>query len=140
MKSPRGSVTNASAVELTGITITDSRLTSAPRKSVSPAIYDRVGQVLRYRYLVTNIGNATLSHILVKDSLRGPPAIRCPRTTLVPTESETCTAAYRITSADISAMFVRNRAVAQGNPPGPHVPVLSPPAIAIAREEVPVTG
>jgi uncharacterized repeat protein (TIGR01451 family) len=112
----------------------------ALRKSVSPASYDRVGQVLHYTYLVTNIGNATLSHILVKDSLRGLPAIRCPRTMLAPAESGTCTATYRITSADISAMFVRNRAVAQGNPPGSRVPVLSPRAIAIARGQIPVTG
>lgn len=51
------------------------------RKWVSPRAYSRAGQLLHFRYEVTNTGNVTLSHVRVDDSMPGLSAVRCTRTT-----------------------------------------------------------
>jgi uncharacterized repeat protein (TIGR01451 family) len=110
------------------------------RKSATPAFFDRPGQVVRYSYRVTNTGNVTLSHVAVRDGLRGLSAVSCPRATLAARAAETCTATYRITSADLKAGFVRNRAVAKGYPPRWRRPVISPASAVTIFGRVPVTG
>ncbi|MEV5570544.1 hypothetical protein AB0L06_10860 [Spirillospora sp. NPDC052269] len=109
-------------------------------KTVRPRTFSRVGQTLRYSYRVTNAGAVTLDHVRVEDELRGLSAVRCPKRTLAPSESMTCTATYRVRAGDLRAKAVRNRAIAQGTPPGTRVPVASRPAGAVAYAQVPVTG
>lgn len=108
-------------------------------KTASPGVFRALGQLIRFSFRVTNTGQVTLSHIAISDTLRGLSAIRCPSRTLRPGKSETCTATYRITRADIRAGSVTNHAVAHGTTPhGSRV--ASGRAAVIVHEEVPVTG
>jgi hypothetical protein len=54
--------------------------------------------------------------------LPGLSAVTCPSTTLAPGASETCTATYVTTAAEVDAGSVTNTATAQGDPPGVHHP------------------
>ncbi|MEV4258323.1 hypothetical protein AB0J52_34650, partial [Spirillospora sp. NPDC049652] len=110
------------------------------RKSVRPKTFSHVGQVLRFSYRVTNTGSVTLRNVRVDDALRGLSAVSCPKRTLAPRESMTCTATYRVRARDLRARAVRNRAVAEGTPPGSRVPLVSRPARTTAYGHVPVTG
>ena len=55
----------------------------------APGLSVSVGSTLTFTYLVTNTGNVTDSRISVTDNVLGP--IACPKDTLAPGESETCT-------------------------------------------------
>ena len=86
----------------------------------------------------------TLTSVQVNDTdMPGLSAITCPHTTLAPGASQTCTATYVTTGADVDTGSVTNTATAQGDPPtGP--PVVSAPSAAtitlILPPVVPVTG
>ena len=78
-------------------------------KSANPGVYDTVGQVISYSYVLTNSGNVTLSRpFSITDDKATDEA--CPGTpeTLDPGESITCTASYTITQADLNAGSVTN--------------------------------
>jgi uncharacterized repeat protein (TIGR01451 family) len=113
-------------------------------KSASPTSFSTAGQTIHYRFDVTNSGNVTLTSVKVHDTgLPGLSAISCPHTTLAAGASQTCTATYRTTAADVDAGSVTNHATAQGHPPtGP--PIVSAPSEAtitlILPPRVPVTG
>ncbi|MEX2557216.1 MAG: choice-of-anchor P family protein [Actinomycetota bacterium] len=77
------------------------------------------GDVISYTFVVTNVGNVTLTGITVTDPLSGLSAISCPGTSLAPGASMTCTATYAITQADINAGSVTNTATADSNQSGP---------------------
>lgn len=112
------------------------------KKLVKPVVYRRAGQVLRYRFRVTNVGEVTLTEVKVTDSLPGLSAITCPRQVLEPKQSQICTATYRVTERDMDRGVVRNRAVAHGRADD-GTRVTSPPSRARARAHypnVPVTG
>lgn len=86
-------------------------------KSVTPAVYSAVDDILRYDYLLTNSGNVTLSGFSVADDvidLEG--AVNCSLavTPLAPGESTTCTADYAVTQPDLDTGEVTNLATAQG--------------------------
>jgi uncharacterized repeat protein (TIGR01451 family) len=75
------------------------------------------GDTIQYTYLVTNIGNATLSSISVNDPTAGH--VTCPTPTppgLAPGAAETCTAdhTYTVTQADVDAGGVSDTATASG--------------------------
>ena len=57
--------------------------------------------------------------------LPGLSAISCPSTTLAAQATETCTATYSTTQADVDSGSVTNSATAQGTPPGSTTPVVS---------------
>ena len=101
-------------------------------KSASPTIFSQAGQAIAYSFLVTNTGNVTLSAVQVNDTdLPGLSAISCPSATLAPGISETCSATYSTTQADVDAGSVPNTATAQGTPPRSTTPVVSDPSTAI---------
>jgi len=108
-------------------------------KSAWPPTYSRPGQVVTYTYTVTNTGNLTLRDVSVIDSRLG--AISCPRTTLAPGASMTCTASYTVTPADLDEGSIVNTATATGQPPTGQ-PVTSLPATVTvtAKPSLPVTG
>ena len=114
------------------------------RKSAQPATFGKVGQVISYSYLVTNTGNVTLTGITVHEGLPGLSAVTCPQATLAAGDSETCTASYTVTTADVAAGSIINTATAQGFPPDTtDVPVTSGPSTVIVPREdlgVPRTG
>ena len=71
-------------------------------KSSTTTTVTSAGQVIPYSYLITNIGNVTLTNItLADDNTDAAPS--CPATTLAPTESMTCTAQHTVTLAEMDA-------------------------------------
>ena len=137
-------------------------------KSASPSTFSVVGETIDYSFDVTNSGNVTLRGIRVHDAgLPGLSAISCPHHTLAAGASQTCTATYVTTAADVDAGSVTNRATAHGSPAtgppvvsapseatitlilSPHVPLTGPPVVSAPSEatitlilppHVPVTG
>jgi hypothetical protein len=94
-------------------------------KSATESSYYAAGQTINYNYLVTNTGNVTLSAVGVVDAHVGLNGLSCPDSTLAPSAAETCTAAYQVTPADISAGSIVNTATAQGVAPGTATPISS---------------
>ena len=85
-------------------------------RPASPATR-RAGTPVTYSYKVTNTGNVTLNPVTVTDPMAGLSAISCPSTTLAPRASETCTATYTTTQADVDAGSITNTGTATGTPP-----------------------
>ncbi|MCL2782193.1 MAG: DUF11 domain-containing protein, partial [Actinomycetia bacterium] len=110
-------------------------------KTASPSSYDAVGQTITYAFEVTNTGNVTENDITVTDSsFTGTgklSAVTCPQPSLSAGESETCTATYTTTQADLDAGRISNSATVSGSPPPPpgtNTPpaeVVSPPSEVI---------
>jgi len=82
--------------------------------------FTAAGDVVDYEFEVTNTGNTTLTGgIDVVDDKIG--TITCITGNLVPGASQTCTASYTITQADMDAGEVTNQAYAENGP------IVSPP-------------
>ncbi|MEP3889063.1 MAG: hypothetical protein ABJN69_01275 [Hellea sp.] len=123
-----GSVTNIASIDgtPTGGTLTPPTDTETVGGTQSPAFilaktavdtnFDMVGDTISYEYLVTNSGNVEITDIAVADDKIA--SVSCPVTTLMPTESVTCTGVYSVTQDDIDAGFVTNIADATGTPAG----------------------
>jgi len=113
----------------------DSPSISILKTSPTPS-FAAVGDTVVYNFLVTNTGNVTLSAITVNDVQSAPAsqsnlsAITCPEATLAPAVSETCTATYTVTQADLNAGLVNDSAITSGTPPGAQKPVTSVPSTA----------
>ncbi|SEA65022.1 DUF7507 domain-containing protein [Leifsonia sp. 21MFCrub1.1] len=103
------------------------------RKATTTAAVTSIGQVIPYTFLVTNNSTVVVDNIVVTDTVEAPSlpgnltAPTCPATTLAPGASTTCTASYRVTSADVNAGVVADHARASGTDPGGN-PVLSSPS------------
>ena len=82
--------------------------------SASVASFAAAGVPIAYRFTVTNRGGKTLSAVAVT----GPAPISCPQSALAPGASESCTATYTTTAADVTAGAVRTTATAAGTPAG----------------------
>jgi uncharacterized repeat protein (TIGR01451 family) len=129
---------------------------SAPTTTVTHA-----GQHVPYSFLVTNAGNVTLHDVTVTDVVAPPsdPAnlspVSCPHPALAPGASETCTATYTVTQADVDhGGPARDSATVTGTPPATpgdpsppplppsppsaaSVPVARHPAIAVVKSAAP---
>jgi len=77
----------------------------------------RVGTKVLYEFAVTNTGNVTLTDVKVEDPMIDSKDPVCTVSELAPGLSETCTATYVLTQADIDAGKVTNKAIATGQPP-----------------------
>jgi uncharacterized repeat protein (TIGR01451 family) len=97
-------------------------------KSATEPSFEEAGQTINYDYEVTNTGNVTLSAVRVLDTHAGLSGLSCPDATLAPGASETCSATYVVTPADVSAGSVLNTASAQGTAPGAPTPINSLPS------------
>jgi large repetitive protein len=83
-------------------------------KTATPSTYDAAGQTISYSYLVTNIGNVTLSGPFTVSDNKA--AVTCPAdTSLAPGASITCTASYVVTQTDLDNGSVTNTAKAKGS-------------------------
>ena len=73
-----------------------------------------VGEVISYRFAVTNTGDETLTQIAITDpKVTGAGnSIICPTAPLAPGATATCTASYTVTQADVTAGNVHNDAFA----------------------------
>ena len=83
-------------------------------KSTTSTGYGAAGQTIPYSYLVTNSGATTLTGISVSDN---KVSVSCPSTTLAKGASETCTATYTVTQADVDSGSVTNSATASADGP-----------------------
>jgi hypothetical protein len=87
-------------------------------KTADTTTISHVGQKVGYRFVITNTGNVTLTHVAVKEGrFTGSgtlSAISCPTTTLAPGQKVTCTASYAVTAKDLTAGTLSNTAVATG--------------------------
>jgi uncharacterized repeat protein (TIGR01451 family) len=136
---PKGSaVTASSSVTLTVGQSPSLRLV----KSASVSSFSAPGVPVTYSYVVTNTGNVTLNPVTVTDPMSGLSAITCPVTSLAPTGSETCTAAYTTTQADVDAGKINNTGIASGTPPtgsavtdtsSVSVPAVQSPAVSLVK-------
>jgi uncharacterized repeat protein (TIGR01451 family) len=102
-------------------------------KTADPGIVQKAGQLVTYRFLVTNDGNGPLSGISVADTFTAPSTgsltPTCPRTTLAAGASMTCTTTYAVTQVDVDHGAINDSATATGTPAsGP--PVTSAPSTA----------
>jgi uncharacterized repeat protein (TIGR01451 family) len=86
-------------------------------KSASISSFSAAGTVVTYSYKVTNTGNVTLTGVTVTDPMNGLSAISCPTATLAPGASETCTATYTTTTADVAAGKITNVGTTTATPP-----------------------
>ncbi|WP_431221506.1 beta strand repeat-containing protein [Leifsonia xyli] len=89
------------------------------------------GQMITYTFVATNTGNVTLTGVTITDPLSGLSALTYTwpgaTGTLLPGQSVTATATYRVTQGDIDAGHVANTATSKGTPPsGPDTS--APPA------------
>jgi uncharacterized repeat protein (TIGR01451 family) len=73
------------------------------------------GSTIAYTFVVTNIGNVTLTAVGVDDPKVG--AVSCPDATLAPGASTTCSATYTLGQGDVDAGHVANTAAVSGTPP-----------------------
>jgi large repetitive protein len=85
-------------------------------KTVLPATYDSVGDVLTYSFLVTNTGNISLINtVTINDPALSATPIACPALPvggLAPGESITCTRPYSVIATDLANGQIVNTAVA----------------------------
>ena len=88
----------------------------------------QVGDVIIYRFAVTNTGNVTLTGVTLSDPLPGLTLTGGPIAALAPgvTDSTTFTGTYAVTQANLEAEQVVNQATVSGNPP------TGPPARAVS--------
>ncbi len=86
-------------------------------KSASIKSFSSPGTKVTYSYKVTNTGNVTLTSVTVTDPMSGLSKVSCPTSTLAPTVSETCTATYTTTQADVKRGSITNTGTATGTSP-----------------------
>jgi uncharacterized repeat protein (TIGR01451 family) len=88
----------------------------------------QVGDVILYRFAVTNTGNVTLTGVTLSDPLPGLTLTGGPIASLAPgvTDSTTFTGTYAVTQANLESEQVVNQATVTGNPP------TGPPASAVS--------
>ncbi len=95
----------------------------------------KAGDKVTYAFVVTNIGNVTLADVRVDDPMLG--TVSCPRSTLAPGESMTCTAPpYTVTAADVVRGSIVNQATASASA-GVGVEVSSDDELVIKTEASP---
>jgi large repetitive protein len=92
-------------------------------KTTDPAgitTYATVGQVINYRYVISNIGSVPIRNITLQDDKIG--TVSCSPTTLLDVNlgqtpnQAVCTGSYTVTQADIDNRSLTNVALARGTP------------------------
>ena len=136
---PGGIATQAFSLFVAQPTLTITPTTNPPSFGVA-------GTPITYSYNVTNTGNVPLTDVGVADTLPGLSAVTCPGTTLAVAASESCTAHYSTTQADVDAGGITDAASVSGTPPSTtvvtasasvHTPAIQAPAIAVRPTAVP---
>jgi hypothetical protein len=110
---------DAGAVQTTGI------VPVVLQDSAAPANFNAVGQVITFKYRLTNFSLGTLTGISVTDP--AVPGISCPVASLPHNYYEDCSGSYTVTAADLAAGKITDTATATGTP-SDGVPITSKPA------------
>lgn len=119
-------VTDLSGSATTNNTPTTTPVPAAPSIALlkvadASAVNDpaQVGDVITYAFTVRNTGNVTLTNVIVTDPKLGVTLVGGPIASLAPgaEDTDTFTASYAITQADIDAAGVTNTATARGTAP-----------------------
>ncbi|TAF44758.1 MAG: hypothetical protein EAZ51_09520 [Sphingobacteriales bacterium] len=76
-----------------------------------------LGEVIRYSFTITNVGNVTLKSIILTDPRFLTPNIELPSSILLPKESLIVNGEYTVTAADIAAGIIKNQAIVKGIDP-----------------------
>ena len=76
-----------------------------------------LNDTITYSFLITNTGNVTLTNVTTTDLLPGVGPITLAATTLAPNATTTGSAAYVVTSADVTAGVINNTSTASGTAP-----------------------
>ncbi|MDV7400397.1 hypothetical protein RZS08_53775, partial [Arthrospira platensis SPKY1] len=79
-----------------------------------PFVYTMAGDVLTYRFTVTNTGNVTLSNVRIDDPLTGSFDLLVSPSTLLPGQTGLVTSTYIVQQTDIDSGEVLNVATAKG--------------------------
>ena len=66
------------------------------------------GELLNYLFIVTNVGNTSLTNVDLNDPMPGLTTVACDRYDLAPGDSAYCQAGYPVTQADIDAGVLAN--------------------------------
>ncbi|WP_285462408.1 hypothetical protein [Agromyces sp. NBRC 114283] len=117
-------------------------------KSADAERAERPGQLITYSFTISNIGNVTVSDIVVSDddfSGAGElSAIECPTDplSLAPGETAVCTATYDVRPGDLDGRPLMNTASASGTGPGgtPVTSASSTVAVPTSAQASPVPG
>ncbi len=104
-----------------------------------------VGQVVTYSFLATNIGNVTLTGVVITEGTFSGAGdvseVVCPQDSVLPGEEVVCTATYTVQEADLTGASLSNTATATATPPGDGDgggdPITSDPSTAESGSEQP---
>ena len=127
------------------------------QKTAEPSEVSAIGQLVRYTFAVSNVGNVTISDVAVRDNEANPSerlasGPSCPTGGLAPGKTIDCSARYYVTQADLDRGSITDRAVAQGVAPdgkvvtsgasGATVQVQRIPALTLVKTATPaaITG
>jgi len=129
-----GTVEATTPINVEGPVVVKTAATSYPDGGYSTA-----GDQITYSYVVTNNGPGTLTAITVSDNKIPTADISCPSSSLASQASETCTATYTVTQADVDAGAVTNTATVSGTTPS-NVTLTSSPSSATVYASDAVNG
>jgi len=117
-------------------------------KTANVATVSAVGQVVTYTFTITNTGNVTLHSVGITDALAAPSLgsslgpITCTppngSITLAPGKTDTCTATYTVTQADLTSGHIDDTATASGTPPNSETPVTDTSSLSLTVTSVSV--
>ncbi len=124
-----GRINNTAAVKSTALSTPESTSLATDvqqtgglqvEKSAAPVTFDTVGDIITYRYKVTNTGTVTVKSLITvdDDKIVAPREVVCPAPPaagIPPNGFITCTAQYEITQDDLDAGSVFNTATAKTN-------------------------
>ncbi|HZC70208.1 MAG TPA: hypothetical protein VE442_05920 [Jatrophihabitans sp.] len=102
-------------------------------KRAAPDTVHKAGEAITYTFTFTNTGNVTIRDLAVQEgAFSGTGALSattCPTAVLAPGAHVDCTAAYKVTQADVDSGTIRNTATGSGTAPNGD-PVSSDPSTA----------
>ena len=118
-------------------------------KSADVMTVSAVGQTVTYSFFVTNTGNVPLTNVDVTDAQASPSLdsslgpITCTTgtngsITLAPEATDTCSATYTVTQADLANGSIADTATVTGNPPNQLPPVTDISSLALSVTSVEV--
>lgn len=146
-RNSNGVTVNASASATVKVVAADPHITIS--KTIYPATFNAIGQVLNYVFTITNDGNVPLTAVSGSDPSLTSLACTLPQpTSLAVGASYTCAASHVATQGDLDAGVFSNTATASGTPPnGPVVSgsvsnsamAVQNPGILLTKEVTPAT-